>query len=128
MTGPTPWLRTEGFAVLLLSTFLYAQHGSGWLLFALLLLAPDLSLAGYAAGAEIGARVYNLFHSYTLPLLLAAAALALVHALLLAIALIWVAHIGLDRMFGYGLKLPTGFHDTHLGRIGRPPAAVGAPT
>ncbi|TGV30518.1 DUF4260 family protein, partial [Mesorhizobium sp. M8A.F.Ca.ET.142.01.1.1] len=24
-----------------------------------------------------------------------------------------------DRALGYGLKLPTGFQDTHLGRIGR---------
>jgi hypothetical protein len=123
MTRPTPWLRAEGFAVLLLSTLLYAQHGGGWLLFALLLLAPDLSLAGYAVGPETGARVYNLFHSYTLPLLLAAAALALGHALLVAIALVWTSHIGLDRMLGYGLKLPSGFHDTHLGRIGRAPSA-----
>ena len=30
-----------------------------------------------------------------------------------------VAHVGMDRALGYGLKLPTGFRDTHLGRIGR---------
>jgi hypothetical protein len=34
-------------------------------------------------------------------------------------ALIWLAHIGMDRSLGYGLKLPTAFQDTHLGRIGR---------
>jgi hypothetical protein len=34
-------------------------------------------------------------------------------------ATIWVAHIGFDRMLGYGLKYPTAFSDTHLGRIGR---------
>ena len=33
------------------------------------------------------------------------------------IALIWGAHIGIDRLFGYGLKYPTGFKDTHLGRV-----------
>ena len=33
--------------------------------------------------------------------------------------LIWTAHIGFDRALGYGLKYPTGFGDTHLGRIGR---------
>jgi hypothetical protein len=33
--------------------------------------------------------------------------------------LIWIAHIGFDRALGYGLKYPTGFGDTHLGRIGR---------
>ena len=32
---------------------------------------------------------------------------------------ILVAHVGMDRPAGYGLKLPTSFQDTHLGRIGR---------
>ena len=35
-----------------------------------------------------------------------------------AAALIWIAHIGLDRALGYGLKYATGFGDTHLGHIG----------
>ena len=30
-----------------------------------------------------------------------------------------VAHTGGDRLLGYGLKYPTSFQDTHLGRIGR---------
>jgi hypothetical protein len=30
-----------------------------------------------------------------------------------------VAHVGMDRAVGYGLKLSTSFQDTHLGRIGR---------
>ena len=33
------------------------------------------------------------------------------------IALIWLAHIGVDRLLGYGLKYPTGFKDTHLQRV-----------
>jgi hypothetical protein len=94
---------------------LYAQHGLGWLLFALLLLAPDLSMIGYLAGARWGALSYNLFHTYTAPLLVAAVGLSLEHTSVIAVALIWSAHIGLDRMLGYGLKLPSGFRDTHLG-------------
>ncbi|MDB5619562.1 MAG: hypothetical protein JWQ24_3800 [Tardiphaga sp.] len=35
------------------------------------------------------------------------------------IALIWLAHIGLDRALGYGLKYVAGFRFTHLGRIGK---------
>jgi hypothetical protein len=27
--------------------------------------------------------------------------------------------LGSDWLLGYGLKLPAGFQDTHLGRIGR---------
>jgi hypothetical protein len=30
----------------------------------------------------------------------------------------------MDRALGYGLKLPTSFQDTHLGRIGRRPAGA----
>jgi hypothetical protein len=38
---------------------------------------------------------------------------------LTAAGAILVAHSGMDRMAGYGLKLPTSFKDTHMGRIGR---------
>ena len=36
----------------------------------------------------------------------------------ISLGLIWFAHIGFDRMMGFGLKYPTRFGDTHLGRIG----------
>jgi len=36
---------------------------------------------------------------------------------LLAYSLIWLAHIGFDRMLGFGLKYPTRFADTHLARV-----------
>ena len=39
--------------------------------------------------------------------------------LAIALALIWAAHIGFDRLLGYGLKYGAGFGFTHLGRIGR---------
>ena len=39
--------------------------------------------------------------------------------LLLSIAMIWLAHIGVDRALGYGLKYSEGFGFTHLGRIGK---------
>jgi hypothetical protein len=32
-------------------------------------------------------------------------------------ALIWLAHIGIDRALGYGLKYPTFFKDTHLQHV-----------
>jgi hypothetical protein len=120
---PIPWLRAEGLAVVLLAVALYAAHGSGWFLFLVLFLAPDLSMLGYLAGPRTGALVYNLAHTYAAPVLLAGAGLVVGLPLLPALALIWAAHIGLDRALGYGLKLPTGFRDTHLGRIGRPGAA-----
>lgn len=115
--GPRLWLRLEGLAALVVATSLYARGDHSWLQFALLFLAPDLSFAAYLAGTRIGALAYNLLHSYVGPLGLAAVSLAADRSP--AIALIWIAHIGFDRVLGYGLKYPTAFADTHLGRIGR---------
>jgi hypothetical protein len=112
-------LRLEGAAALAASVALYAHAGLSWPLFALLILAPDLAMLGYLIGPRAGAAVYNLVHTYALALPLALAGYWLASPLALALGLIWIAHIGMDRMFGYGLKYPSGFRDTHLGRIGR---------
>ena len=118
-------LRAEGLAVLAAAATLYAATGRGWAFFALLFLAPDASFLAYLAGARVGAAVYNALHSYVGPLALALLAQAprghAPHAdvagapALLPVALVWAAHIGLDRLLGYGLKYPGGFGDTHLG-------------
>jgi Domain of unknown function (DUF4260) len=113
-------LRLEGLAAAAISAVLYARLGASWWLFAALWLAPDLSMLGYATGRPCwGARIYNAFHTYALPALLALAALALHARGVVPFALIWVNHIGVDRMLGYGLKYSDGFGFTHLGRIGR---------
>lgn len=111
------WLRVEGLAVLLVATWLYVREGHGWIPFALLFFSPDVGFVGYLAGPRAGAVSYNAAHSYIGPLTLAAAALA--GGTSPWLALIWGAHIGFDRALGYGLKYPTGFFDTHLGRMWR---------
>ena len=75
---------------------------------------PDVSMVGYLANARIGAAVYNAVHTYLLPLLLGVYSVSTDHRTPLLLALIWLAHIGLDRMLGFGLKCPTEFKDTHL--------------
>ncbi|HLJ51952.1 MAG TPA: DUF4260 domain-containing protein [Rhizomicrobium sp.] len=117
--GVRALLRTEGLLLLVAAVALYARIGSGWGLFALLFLAPDLSFAGYLLGPRIGALTYNIMHSTVGPLALAAASLVFDQHLTLALALIWLAHIGFDRALGYGLKQSRGFGFTHLGPIGR---------
>ncbi len=113
-------LRLEGLAAAAISAVLYSRTGVSWWLFAALWLAPDLSMLGYLGGSPCrGARVYNAFHSYVLPGILALAAIALHKPILMAIALIWVNHIGVDRLLGYGLKYADGFGFTHLGTIGK---------
>jgi Domain of unknown function (DUF4260) len=112
-------LRLEGLAALAVALVLYAHAGSSWAIFALFLLAPDLSMLGYLAGPRIGAALYNLVHTYILGLGLTLAGFLGHLPPLTAAGLILIAHIGLDRALGYGLKYSTAFGDTHLGRTGR---------
>ena len=112
-------LRLEWLAVLAASLVAYAMSGFSWWLFALLILAPDLSMLGYLGGPRVGALTYNAVHTLIAPTLLAAAAWLWASPLSTALALILLAHIAADRALGYGLKYAGGFSDTHLGRIGR---------
>jgi hypothetical protein len=112
-------LQVEGAVAFAAAAALYAHAGLSWPLFGLLFLAPDLAMLGYLVGARVGAAVYNVAHTYALALPLAAAGLLSGQTAILAVALIWVAHIGLDRALGYGLKYPSAFGDAHLGRVGR---------
>jgi len=112
-------VRLEWAAVAILAVVAYWVIGAGWGFFFLLVLAPDLSMLGYLAGPRIGAHAYNLAHLLVWPaLLIGASLLVLAGPTALAVGLIWLVHISVDRALGYGLKLPTGFRDTHLGRIG----------
>lgn|SRR5215510_1365349 len=120
VTGqPRTWLRLEGLAILIASVLIYRWQRAPWATFFLLFLVPDLSMLAYLAGPALGARVYNLAHNYVAPLFLACYSLSIGRQDTVPYALIWMAHVGFDRMAGLGLKYPTAFRDTHLGRIGR---------
>lgn len=116
--GVRAMLRLEGAVLSALAVALYVRSGASWPLFAALFLLPDLAFAGYLAGPRIGAVAYNALHSTIGPLLLAAGAQMLAPSLY-PVALIWLAHIGVDRALGYGLKYASGFGETHLGPIGK---------
>lgn len=112
-------LQLEGAVVLVASVWAYREFGAGWILFAVLLLGPDVSMLGYLRGPATGAWVYNVAHTYLAPALLVALGLAGVFDWGMAVGLIWLAHIGMDRALGYGLKHPKGFRFTHLaGHVG----------
>lgn len=117
LTRPAVLLRVEGAALLALSVLFYSLGGMSWTLFLLLVLAPDLSMLGYLKGSRFGALSYNLGHTYLPPAVLVAFGALAGRPLYVSLGLIWFAHIGFDRMMGFGLKYPTGFGDTHLGRI-----------
>ncbi len=114
---PAALLGVEGVVLLVLSVLLYRANGGGWLMFGVLLLAPDLSMLGYLAGPQVGAAIYNAFHTYAMPAVVGALGMIFASPVAMAVALIWFAHIGVDRTVGYGLKYPTSFKDTHLQRV-----------
>lgn len=112
-------LRVEGFVALAAAVTAYWFLRGNWWLFAILLLAPDLSFFGFYAGPKAGAKIYNLAHTYAVPAVLGAIGWFGGVFWLTEVALIWIAHIGMDRALGYGLKYPGSFKDTHLGRMGK---------
>ena len=118
--GVRTLLRLEGLALFAGMTLLYGVWDGSWWIYAILFLAPDLSFAAYLAGPRFGAVVYNAAHSYLAPMAMMTFGFATSSPLVLSIAMIWLAHIGFDRMLGYGLKYASGFGFTHLGRIGKP--------
>lgn len=114
---PGTLLRLEGGAGFALALLFYQrQHGS-WLLFILLVLAPDLAMLGYLGGKRIGAACYNAAHTYALPVALVGYGVLARSPLAVNLSLIWFAHIAGDRLLGYGLKYPSDFKDTHLQRV-----------
>jgi len=117
--GVRSTLRLEGLALMLGALVFYAHGGFDWKIFGLMFLAPDLSFLGYLGGPRTGALTYNTAHSMDGAIGLGVAGLAVSNSLMIALATIWLAHIGFDRALGYGLKYATGSHDTHLGRVGK---------
>ena len=110
-------LRAEGLAVLAAALIVYFDSGFGWVLLVALALAPDVAIAGYLGGPRVGAVAYDAAHTYVLPVALAAGGVLAESDLTVQVALIWLVHIGADRLLGYGLKYPTEFKDTHLQRV-----------
>lgn len=117
LSMPGLLLRLEGVVIFVGILALYSRVSGDWLAFVLLLLAPDVAMLGYKINDRVGAAIYNIAHFYGLPLALGLIALFAGWTTGLALALIWLAHISMDRALGFGLKYETAFQDTHLGRV-----------
>ena len=113
------WLRIEGAAAFAAGLLVFGVSGGSWLLLIPLLLLPDVSAIGYLAGPRVGAFTYNMAHTWMPGFIALGVGVWLAAPVVLLVAAILIAHVGMDRAMGYGLKLPTSFNDTHLGRIGR---------
>jgi len=114
---PRVLLHVEGVAAAAAAIALYFHADYPWWLLVVLVLAPDLSMVGYLVRPSVGAAVYDVAHTYSLPVALAAIGVIADAEIPVQLGLIWVTHIGVDRAIGYGLKYPTGFKDTHLQRV-----------
>jgi hypothetical protein len=113
------WLRLEGLAAFGAGLVLFGLSGGDWLFIVPLLLLPDLSMLGYLAGPRVGAVTYNLVHNWALGFGVLLIGMWLDSPAVLLVAGLLLAHIGMDRTLGYGLKMPSAFGDTHLGHIGK---------
>jgi uncharacterized protein DUF4260 len=111
------WLHAEGLAAFIAGTLLYAQGGGDWLLFVPALLLPDVGLFGYLRSARFGAFTYDLVHNWAIGLAVLGAGVALSSTFLWLAGAILIAHVGMDRAVGYGLKYAAGAKVTHLQRV-----------
>lgn len=114
---PRRLLRLEGAAVFLFATAAFVMSGGAPWLYVVVVVIPDLSMAGYVVNDTVGARLYNTVHTFLGPLLLAVTGLVLGRTVMVQIALPWIAHIGIDRALRHGLKYDTAFKDTHMQRL-----------
>lgn len=118
-------------AIFAMAATISLESGLWWFPLAIFLVF-DLSTLGYMGSPAVGAFWYNTVHTYTWPAILGVTALATSGALpslstwISLVALAWAFHVGVDRMLGYGLKLPDAFTSTHLGRIGKDRISTGS--
>lgn len=112
-------LKLEELGIFLLCIFLFNHLNFAWWCFPALLLLPDIGMLGYIINPKIGAITYNLMHHRLLATALAFYSLYSNNDNWKLAAIIFFAHISLDRMLGYGLKYPDSFNNTHLGVIGK---------
>jgi hypothetical protein len=125
------WLRLEGLAAFIAGLVAFGTLGGQWLFLVPLLLLPDVSAAGYLIGPRAGTFTYNAVHNWAFGLAVLGAGLWLAQPAVQIGGAVLIAHVGMDRAVGYGLKLPSSFHDTHLGRMGgnrilRQPSSTGS--
>jgi uncharacterized protein DUF4260 len=116
---PRRLLRVEGATLFAGSLIAYSTTDQAWWLVPLTLLLPDLTMIGYLSSPRLGSYLYNLGHSTPVPAAIVAIGWWQDKSLVAALGLVWLAHIGLDRLIGYGLKYDDHFQHTHLGRLGR---------
>lgn len=112
-------LKSEALMFFIATFWAYYLIGASWWMFLVFILIPDIFMLGYLKNSKLGAMIYNIGHTYTIPFVLFGFYMLLHNPIFLPISIIWIAHISMDRMLGFGLKFDSGFKHTHLGEIGK---------
>lgn len=110
-------LKLEGLSIFIASLYFFYETRGTWLWFFILFLAPDLSMMGYLKGKRVGAILYNTAHNFFTSFLIITVGFLLNSEVTLHLGIILLAHVGIDRFFGYGLKYKEDFKITHLQKI-----------
>lgn len=110
-------LSLESAAILAASTYGYHLFSGNWLMFFIVLIGIDISIAGYLISKRVGSIAYNLLHNYLLAVILISLGLLTQNDLFISLGLIVSAHVGMDRALNLGLKYPDNFKHTHLQEI-----------
>ena len=110
-------LRLEGLATFIASVYFYSIVSGNWFLFFALILVPDLAMLGYLRNKAFGSLVYNLLHNYVLGIAKILFGIYIANSLLVALGIILLAHVGMDRFLGFGLKYPTNFKHSHFQKV-----------
>lgn len=112
-------LKFEELAQFILGIFFFSQLDYAWWWFPVLILTPDIGAIGYLINTKAGAFTYNIFHNKAIAVVVGLLGFYFNSSLLILIGVILFSHAALDRTFGYGLKYPDSFKNTHLGSIGK---------
>ena len=110
-------IHAEYGAAFILLLFIYVNLEFSLWWFFLLLFVPDVMMAGYLVNTKVGAALYNLGHNLVLPIICVGVSFYFSSETGLMLALIWLAHILMDRFLGYGLKYSQSFKETHMQKI-----------
>src|SRR5690554_1180064 len=112
-------LKLEELAQFVLGIALFSHLDFAWWYFPVLILLPDIGMFGYIFNPKVGAFVYNLFHNKAIGVSLIILGMFYFSQVYTLIGIILFAHSAMDRIFGFGLKYPDSFKNTHLGKIGQ---------
>lgn len=116
-SGVRTLLQAEGLPIFVAGAVAFGALGGPWPAFVPLLLAPDVSMVGYLRDTRLGALTYNLGHNLVTAGVLLGLGLGSGVGWLAIAGSVALAHVGMDRLMGYGLKYPTTFKDTHFQHV-----------